>query len=410
MFFMTSATEPFKEFTEQVKQALEHLYDFSTLQRLPLAQELAPLKSRANETTAHHLRRELITAIEQISPDARSSIQSPDTRLYNLLQLRYIEGITVQEAANRMGLSARQAHRSLRRGEESVAAVLWLRVQELQDERQKLAPAPVENGAARELSSVSTEVSLLDTHLEAVDIRTVLQDALKATAPLAQKREVSIEFDPPREVVIVSVETAVSQQIFASLFSRVISIAQKDSLTLRLNQRQDQVVVTLGYLPESEANPVIIDEVIEQFVQRLGWTIRQEQVVNGRSAIVLNLTGQGALILVIDDNEGLVELLDRYLTGHDCRVITATNGLEGLQLAQELIPDAIILDVMMPGTSGWEILQTLRSQPQTATVPVIVCSVFNDPDLAYSLGATRFHAKPIRRDTILDTLHDLNVV
>jgi CheY-like chemotaxis protein len=65
---------------------------------------------------------------------------------------------------------------------------------------------------------------------------------------------------------------------------------------------------------------------------------------------------------------------------------------------------------MMPGASGWEILQTLRSQPQTATVPVIVCSVFNDPDLAYSLGATRFHAKPIRRDTILDTLHELNVV
>jgi CheY-like chemotaxis protein len=52
----------------------------------------------------------------------------------------------------------------------------------------------------------------------------------------------------------------------------------------------------------------------------------------------------------------------------------------------------------------------LRSQPQTATVPVIVCSVFNDPDLAYSLGATRFHPKPIRRDTILDTLHELNVV
>lgn len=406
---MAKSTTPPTEFTEQVKQALEHLYDFSTLQRLPLAQELAPVKSRTNETPGHHLRRELITAIESISPDARSSVQSPDARLYNLLQLRYIEGITVQEAANRMGLSARQAHRSLRKGEESVTAVLWMRAQELQKERPSLPPS-TETGTARELSSVSSEVSLLDTQLEAVDIRTVLQDALKATSPLAQKRGMVFDVELPDAPVIVSVETAVSQQIFASLFSRVIGIAQKESLALRLNQRQEQAVVTFSYLPEHETNPVIVDDVIEQFVKRLGWMIREEKVVNGRSAIVLNLTGQGALILVVDDNEGLVELLDRYLTGHDCRVLTATNGPEGLQLAQELIPDAIILDVMMPGASGWEILQTLRSQPQTATVPVIVCSVFNDPDLAYSLGATRFHAKPIRRDTILDTLHELGVV
>ncbi len=402
-------TTPPAEFTEQVKQALEHLYDFSTLQKLPLAQELAPINSRANETPGHHLRRELITAIESLSPGSRSSVQSPDARLYNLLQLRYIEGITVQEAANRMGLSARQAHRSLRKGEESVTAVLWMRGQELQKERAS-PPAATENGAARELSSVSSEVSLLESQLEAVDIRAILQEALKATAPLAQKRGVLFEVALPDSPVIVSVETAVSQQIFASLFSRVIGLAQKESLSLRLNQRQEQAVVTLSYLPEHESSPVIVDEVIEQFVKRLGWTIREEKVVNGRSAIVLNLTGQGALILVVDDNEGLVELLGRYLTGHNCRVLTATNGPEGLQLAQELIPDAIILDVMMPGASGWEILQTLRSQPQTATVPVIVCSVFNDPDLAYSLGATRFHAKPIRRDTILDTLHELGVV
>ena len=403
-------TMPSTEFTEQVKQALEHLYDFATLQKLPLAQDLAPAQSRANETLGHHLRRELITAIESISPDVRSSEQSHDARLYSLLQLRYIEGITVQEAANRMGLSARQAHRSLRKGEESVTAVLWLRVQELKSER-PLSPQPeTQTGAARELSSVSTEVSLLDTRLEAIDIRTVLQDALKAIAPLVEKKGAAFALELPDEPVIVSVETAVSQQIFASLFSRVVGVAYKDSLSLRLNERQEQIVVTLSYLPENESDPIIVDEVIEQITQKLGWTIRQEQVINGRSAIVLNLTGQGALILVVDDNEGLVELLDRYLTGHDCRVLTATNGPEGLKLAQDLIPDAIILDVMMPGASGWEILQTLRSQPKTATVPVIVCSVFNDPDLAYSLGATRFHPKPIRRDTILDTLHELNVV
>lgn len=404
---------PSKEFVDQVKQALEHLYDFSFLQRLPLAAAFAPARMQTNQTLGHHLRREVITAIEAISPGPRSSSQVSDARLYNLLQLRYIEGVTVQDAANRLGLSARQAHRSLRRGEESVAAILWARRQEIQPEWQAdLAPDDLIETAfsAHELSSVAAEISLLETHLQPLDLRGLLRDALKAVSPLAEQHGLSFAVTMPDEAVVVSVDTAVSQQIFVSLFSRLIRLAEKESLTVRLNPRQEQVVLTLGYVPASSGDAPIVDEVIEQLIGRLGWTIRQEMGMNGRHSLVLNLTSHAAVILVVDDNEGLVELLDRYLTGHDCRVITSTSGPEGLKLAQELIPDAIILDVMIPGASGWEILQILRSQPQTATIPIIVCSVFNDPELAYSLGATRFHSKPIRRDTILTTLRELDIV
>jgi len=209
---------------------------------------------------------------------------------------------------------------------------------------------------------------------------------------------------------VVSVDTAVARQIFVSLFSRILRLAAEEPPTLRLTVRQDQVTLALAYTPGQPGDTPIIDQVIDQLAARLGWVMRQERGVNGRQAIVVNFTGYSAVILVVDDNEGLVELLDRYLSGHDCRVITSTSGPEGLKLAQELLPDAIILDVMMPGASGWEILQTLRSQPQTATIPIIVCSVFNDPELAHSLGATRFHSKPITRDTILSTLRELEIV
>lgn len=407
---LPDSTIPPQEFVEQVKQALEHLYDFTFLQRLPLAVAFAPARPQANQTLGHHLRRELITAIEAISPGPRSSSQASDTRLYNLLQLRYIEGITVQDAANRLGLSARQAHRSLRRGEESVAAILWARRRE--DAATWHADEPDEAAAssARELSSVAAEISRLETHLQPLDVRSLLRDALKAVAPLAEQQGLTFIATMPDEAVVVSVDTAVTQQIFVSLFSRILGIAEKESPTLRLNPRRDQVALTLGYVPARGGETLIVDDVIEQLADRLGWTIRQEVGVNGRQAIVINLTGHDAVILVVDDNEGLVELLDRYLTGHDCRVITSTSGPEGLKLAQDLIPDAIILDVMMPGASGWEILQTLRGQPQTATIPIIVCSVFNDPELAYSLGATRFLSKPIRRDTILVALRELDIV
>jgi CheY-like chemotaxis protein len=75
-----------------------------------------------------------------------------------------------------------------------------------------------------------------------------------------------------------------------------------------------------------------------------------------------------------------------------------------------LKPAAILLDVMMPAMDGWEVLQALQTNPQTGTVPVIICSVFNDPDLAYSLGADRFLAKPINRDDVLDALQSLGIL
>jgi CheY-like chemotaxis protein len=65
---------------------------------------------------------------------------------------------------------------------------------------------------------------------------------------------------------------------------------------------------------------------------------------------------------------------------------------------------------MMPEMDGWEFLQRLRARPQTAATPVIVCSVINDPELAYSLGASLFLPKPIGRDDVLVALHQLGVV
>lgn len=398
---------PPDDFIEQVKLALDHLYDFAFLQRSPLAQQpWAGGQPTSSQSLSHHLRRELITAVETLSPDARLTQETPDARTYHLLHLRYIEGITVQEAANRLGLSTRQAHRSLRRGEESIAAILWNRLAALSPS----PPSPAAATSAQQLSSVQAEMAHLETRLQPADIRPLLMEAQTAVQPLAQSVGMSFVWELPETPVILSVDTAVARQIFVSVFSRILKVAQKNSLHVRLNQHQAQTVLTFTYALHQDTADEIMDDVLKQLVERLGWNVRQEAVGDGRCTLVFNLTNSSTLILVVDDNEGLVELLDRYLTGHACRVVTATSGAVGLQLAQELIPDALILDVMMPGKSGWEILQTLRSQQATATIPIIVCSVFNDPDLAYALGASRFLPKPISRDHILAALHELGVV
>jgi CheY-like chemotaxis protein len=270
-------------------------------------------------------------------------------------------------------------------------------------------PSPTPS-SAQALSSVQAEIAHLETHPQPADLRPLLNEAQTAVQPLAQSLHLTFTMELPAEPVIVSLDTAVARQIFVSIFSRILKLEPADNPHLRLLHQEGQTTLTVSYTtPAQPANP-LIDEVLSQFIQRLGWSVREEMGDDGRHSLTINLSSDGALILVVDDNEGLVELLGRYLTGHHCRVVTATSGAEGQRLAQELLPDALILDVMMPGKSGWEILQTLRSRPDTADIPIIVCSVFNDPDLAYSLGASHFLAKPISRDRILTTLHELGVV
>lgn len=396
----TTHSQPPKAFVEQVKQALEHLYDFAFLQTYPLAQPLAVTKRRSSETEGHYLRRELMTAIEALSPEPGTSMQTGDARLYNLLQLHYVEGLTVQEVGQRLGLSTRQTHRSLRRAEEGVAAILWARIAELQ-------PAPT---SAAQLSSMQVEIDRLETNLQPTDLLPLLREAERAVAPLAQARHVNFRIDSEQESVMVSADTAVSCQLLVSIFSRIAQAGQPGDVAIRLAGEQDREVLTFSYgLGAEGETAVVLDQVVAPLASRPGWQIHAD-TSSEQHTICLELPLQGPVVLVIDDNQGLVELLERYLTGHDCRVISTNSGQAGLSLAQQVTPDAVILDAMMPGMSGWEVLQTLRVRPETADIPIIICSVFNDPELAYALGASYFLSKPIRRDNVLTALRELNVV
>ena len=388
-------------FIEQTRQALEHLYDFPFLQRHPLAQELSLTLDRPGEPPGQRLRRELIAAIETLNPGPEVPFRAPHARLYNLLHLHYVEGLTIQEAAHELGISLRQAYRDLRRGEESVAAVLWAR----------RSTVPPSEPRAVHLSSIEAEVARLETHPRPTDVRLLLQRAQKAVERLALQRDVSLRAEIPPEPAIISADPTMAQQVLVSLLSHAVQQGQPGALLLTLTVGRGEASLFLRYMPERKTPGVpVVNPVVAQLADRLGWTVRETSEPDGRRAITLHMAMRGPTVLVIDDNEGLVELLDRYLTGHACRVVPAASGREGLELAEAIKPDAIVLDVMMPEVDGWEVLQTLRTRPQTASVPIIVCSVFNDPELAYSLGASLFLPKPVRRDDILAALRRLGVV
>ncbi|MCX7976929.1 MAG: response regulator, partial [Bellilinea sp.] len=115
-------------------------------------------------------------------------------------------------------------------------------------------------------------------------------------------------------------------------------------------------------------------------------------------------------ILVVDDQAAALKMFERYLSRTGIQVVGNNNPEQTLQLAAQLQPDLIILDVMMPRLDGWEVLQSLQSNPATKNIPVLVCSAWDEPDLAYSLGAAAFLKKPLLQRNLLDVLYQLNLL
>ena len=109
----------------------------------------------------------------------------------------------------------------------------------------------------------------------------------------------------------------------------------------------------------------------------------------------------GRTVLVIDDDPAAREIIQRTLVAGDLSVVTAASGDEGLELAREIHPAVITLDVMMPGTSGWDVLERLKNDPDLARIPVIMATIIEDRGLAYSLGAADYLCKPIDRAGML---------
>jgi signal transduction histidine kinase/CheY-like chemotaxis protein len=112
----------------------------------------------------------------------------------------------------------------------------------------------------------------------------------------------------------------------------------------------------------------------------------------------------GGTVLVVDDDEAVRELMQRFLGREGFRVVATGRGEEALRLAREIAPDAITLDVMMPGMDGWAVLAALKADPLTADIPVVMVTIVDDRNLGYALGAADYLTKPIDRERLVAVL------
>ena len=112
-------------------------------------------------------------------------------------------------------------------------------------------------------------------------------------------------------------------------------------------------------------------------------------------ALALNLAPSATRILVIDDDPAVHELMRRSLEKDGFRVEVAADGKTGLDLVRQFKPAVITLDVMMPHMDGWSVLTSLKADPATADIPVIMMTIVDDKQMGFALGAADYFTKPI---------------
>ena len=106
------------------------------------------------------------------------------------------------------------------------------------------------------------------------------------------------------------------------------------------------------------------------------------------------------VVLVVDDNQQNLELLQAYLEDMDCETIPACDGLEALEIIGKKSPDLILLDVMMPKMSGFEVCKRIKNDPETADIPIIMVTALNefgDIERGIDSGTDDFISKPVNK-------------
>jgi len=408
------------EFNQLVREVLSNLYDHAALETHPLA-SMFPQPPGQEGSRAEHLRGVLLRTIERLRPpEDRCARGSVEWRPYLVLQGRYVEGLSLQELQDRLSLSERQLRREHSRAVEAVSASLWDRAFEqaefgIEGHRDE-SPGPGQWGNDFRAYKITREpLNLIE----------VVQGIVKTLRPRMQDEETELRLALSPRLPQVLADRVILRQVLLSLLSYALDMRSEGNVAI--GAQADTSPMTLwirfqvsesSHLGSGEdrtaAGRKHLLEAARYGVQRLNGVLQEVRPPDGQAgSIRLNLSlpraGQ-SVALVVDDQEPAIRMFRRYLSRSNLQVVGIREPEQVLPLARQLQPRAITLDVMMPTVDGWEILQTLQTDPETRHIPVIVCSVWDEPELAFSLGAAGFLKKPITQADLLGELTRLELL
>ncbi len=411
-----------QQFFQHLRSTLNHLYDPYFLRKSPLV-SLFQLGDQPD--TPNTLQRILNEAIEKLEPRPGDASYAQRRRNYELIMYRYVQQFNQEEVANQLGLSVRHLRREQNAAIFDLAARLWeqyhlgskpfqISLQELDEafstaEAAGPEAAPAEDGAAPQPSDLSW---LEPTVLEPTDLKEVLADVLELSQPLASRYGVTFERQIPADLALALIPQVALRQLLLNMLSVAVRWHNGGSLGIQVSLDTGIHLLLARPGESGAARSLNGDEkssldLAAQIARVYGGTLRCA-LENGLLSLALDLpVARKQLILTIDDNLDFLQLIERYLTGPYYTCASERNPRQAIAAVEQYHPDLVLLDVMMPGVDGWEVLGRLRRHPASATLPILVCSIVPQEELALSLGAAAFIRKPVSQETLLAALSRL---
>ncbi len=405
---------PSSELVRLTRNALSHLYDPAYLENHPLAIALDATARLDRVTRAQRLRRLLLDCIESLRPQPHDGGVPEVARAYAILTYRYVDGMTMEDIAAKRALSERQAYRELERGLEAVAALVHERIGEA-GLGAVLVPTPGIEPSDSQLHLAQAEVARLrqTVQSESLNPRDVVQGVLTMLAGLLERTGTRIDVGGAESWPLIVADRVMLRQALLNVLTYGIHAVTPGEIVVAAAQGGSQLRIDVRGARDA-VEPTVASSAIEQ--DRVRLTVAEALITSqgGRLEALWDASGWSArmwfpivapkTILVIDDNQDLIALFRRYLAGYEVVVVGATDSQQAVRLAAERRPDVLTLDVMMPNLDGWDVLQRLNSTAATAEIPVVVCSVLDEAELAVNLGASGYLTKPIQQPEMLAVL------
>jgi GAF domain-containing protein/CheY-like chemotaxis protein/anti-sigma regulatory factor (Ser/Thr protein kinase) len=302
--------------------------------------------------------------------------------------------------------------------------------------------------AVLDLSKI--EAGKMELYLETFDVAGLIKDIAAVISPLAAKNANHLGVRCPDTIGTMRADLTKVRQALFNLLSNACKFTERGTITLAVTRERrdgvDGLVFSvhdtgIGMTPEqvarlfeafSQADAATTRKyggtglglaLSRRLCRMMGGDVTVESEAGRGSTFTIRLpvevreaaeewaapTARVAIdavgtVLVVDDEPAVRDLMQRFLTKEGFRVVTASAGEEGLRQAREIRPDAITLDVMMPGMDGWTVLSALKADPDLADIPVIMLTIVDDRNLGYALGASDYLTKPIDRERLVTVL------
>jgi signal transduction histidine kinase len=318
------------------------------------------------------------------------------------------------------------------------------------------------------LDVAKIEAGRMKIHREPFDLVEVVRSAFRELQSLARQKGLDYRLNVPEPLPFAFSDPLRVRQVVINLLSNAIKFTRHGSVAAELTPwDQDMcrfVVRDTGVGIDEDSMGVIFERfrqvdgsmsrvaggaglglsIVRQIAELLGGTIAVESKVGQGSTFTVTLPlvapdpdlmsmesalaeaaadrallerpggggangdGQGKLVLIVEDDPDASALLSQTVTSAGYRYRVAPSGSVGLELARQLQPAAITLDVMMPGMDGWRVLQALKADPRTQEIPVIVCSIVDNRALGYRLGASAYLLKPVDPEQLTVSLRSVS--